>query len=66
MANHKLPSFSIFLLKFTSNRAQWVIETLRKNACPAPFSVMEVGHVGTEEGSGNPVVVLRVSPPLCI
>ena len=25
---------------------------------------MEVGHVGMEEGSGNPVVVLKVSPPL--
>ena len=24
------------------------------------------GHVGMEGGSGNPVVFLRVSPPLCI
>ena len=27
---------------------------------------MECGHVGMMDGSGNPVVVLRVSPPLCI
>ena len=31
-----------------------------------PSLLMEVGHVGMEEGLGNPVVVLRVSPPLCI
>ena len=30
------------------------------------LKLMKVGHVGMEKGLGNPVVVLRVSPPLCI
>ena len=27
---------------------------------------MKVGHVGMEKGLRNPVMVLRISPPLCI